>query len=109
MKTLKKLLKTIRGDRLLLAGCIGILILLFIVVAAPAITKYDAKFFGPDVLFPPGSEGHFLGTNHLGQDIWSMLIYGTRTSLMVGRRFGLHLRPAGHHHRRHRRLLRRLG
>ena len=30
MKIIKKALKTIKSDRLLLAGCIGILILLFI-------------------------------------------------------------------------------
>lgn len=83
MKIIKKALKTIKSDKLLLAGCIGIVILLFIVAAAPVITQYDAKFFGPDVLSAPGSEGHLLGTNHLGQDIWSMLIYGARTSLLV--------------------------
>lgn len=83
MKIIKKALKTIKSDKLLLAGCIGILILLFIVAAAPIITKYDAKLFGPDVLAAPGSEGHLLGTNHLGQDIWSMLVYGARTSLLV--------------------------
>ena len=83
MKIIKKALKTSKSDRLLLAGCIGILILLFIVAAAPVITKYDAKLFGPDVLAAPGSEGHLLGTNHLGQDIWSMLVYGARTSLLV--------------------------
>ena len=71
------------GDRQLLAGCIGIIILLLVVVLAPVITKYDAKLFGPDPLLPPGSEGHFLGTNHLGQDMWSMIVYGTRTSLLV--------------------------
>ena len=30
-----------------------------------------------------GENGHVLGTNHLGQDILSMLIYGVRTSLKV--------------------------
>ena len=83
MKLITKILRTIKSDRLLFAGCIGICILLFIVVAAPLITKYDAKLFGPDALVPPGDPAHLLGTNHLGQDIWSMLIYGTRTSLMV--------------------------
>ena len=83
MKLIKKILRTIKNDRLLLAGCIGICILLFIVVAAPLITEYDAKLFGPDALVAPGDPAHPLGTNHLGQDIWSMLIYGTRTSLMV--------------------------
>lgn len=35
-------------------------------------------------LLPPGSEGHWLGTDHLGRDILSRLLWGTRVSLMVG-------------------------
>ncbi len=34
-------------------------------------------------LAPPSRE-HFFGTTHLGRDIWSQVIYGSRTALMVG-------------------------
>ncbi len=34
-------------------------------------------------LAPPSSE-HIFGTNHLGRDIWSQVVYGSRTALMVG-------------------------
>ncbi|ADQ13958.1 ABC transporter permease [Halanaerobium hydrogeniformans] len=30
------------------------------------------------------SRDHFFGTTHLGRDIWSQVMYGTRTALMVG-------------------------
>jgi peptide/nickel transport system permease protein len=33
---------------------------------------------------PPGSSGHLLGTDQLGQDILSQMIYGTRLTLLVG-------------------------
>ncbi|MFW6388073.1 MAG: ABC transporter permease, partial [bacterium] len=35
-------------------------------------------------VLPPGSEGHVLGTDQLGRDILSRLIWGTRISLAVG-------------------------
>lgn len=39
---------------------------------------------GPNAQLPPGSAGHPLGTNHLGQDVWSQLVHGARVSLLVG-------------------------
>jgi peptide/nickel transport system permease protein len=33
---------------------------------------------------PPGTPGHLLGTDQLGEDILSQLIYGTRLTLLVG-------------------------
>jgi peptide/nickel transport system permease protein len=63
-----------------------------IVVAtlAPLVAPYDPSF--PDLrarLVPPfwqakGSLAHLLGTDHLGRDMLSRLIYGTRIALLVG-------------------------
>ena len=38
----------------------------------------------PNRLLPPFSAGHLLGTDHLGRDILSRLIWGTQVSLLVG-------------------------
>ncbi|KQT51826.1 peptide ABC transporter permease [Devosia sp. Leaf420] len=38
----------------------------------------------PNRLLSPLSEGHLLGTDHLGRDILSRLIWGTQVSLLVG-------------------------
>lgn len=35
-------------------------------------------------IMPPGTEGHVLGTDQLGRDILSRLVWGTRISLAVG-------------------------
>lgn len=81
---MKKIINIITSDGYLLFGSIGILVLLFIAFAAPALVSVPAYSFEAPGLLPPGTPGHPLGTNHLGQDILSMLIYGTRTSLKVG-------------------------
>lgn len=78
-----KSIKVIKSNNQLKYGFIGICILLFIVAFAPLITKIDPYYFGPDILNKLGENGHLLGTNNLGQDIYSMIIYGARTSLMV--------------------------
>lgn len=38
----------------------------------------------PNRLLPPLSAGHLLGTDHLGRDILSRLLWGTQVSLLVG-------------------------
>ncbi len=45
---------------------------------APDVTNTADRFL------PPFSEGHLLGTDHLGRDLLSRLLWGTRLSLAVG-------------------------
>lgn len=64
---------------------IGILIIAVatsIAIFAPYISPYDPNFMGEAYLKP--SLKHLLGTNDIGQDILSEIIYGTRVSLFVG-------------------------
>jgi peptide/nickel transport system permease protein len=68
-----------------------VLFLIFCVVAAvpqlfAARHNTVALTFAPE-LAPSGT--HFLGTTHLGQDIWAQLIYGTRQSLAIALIAGL--------------------
>ena len=60
-----------------------LVILLLLVVLAPVLTTYNPFEYGADSLAGIGENGHLLGTNHMGQDVYSMLIYGIRTSLKV--------------------------
>lgn len=80
---MKKVWGFIKKDKQLIAGCIGILILFLMIVFAPVIAPENPHYYGPDALVAPGELGHLLGTNHMGQDIFSMIIYGVRTSLKV--------------------------
>jgi len=64
---------------------LGLSILLFFLIMAifaPLISPYDPWALGIPYL-PPGG-GHPLGTNDIGQDLLSELIYGARISLFIG-------------------------
>lgn len=80
---IKRALKKIWSDTQLKWGVICLLFLLLVVIFAPLIAPHDPYVYGPDILNKMGENGHLLGTNHMGQDIFSMIIYGTRTSLQV--------------------------
>jgi ABC-type dipeptide/oligopeptide/nickel transport system permease subunit len=65
----------------------GALVLLEIVVAilAPYLAPFDPlKQDLRSTLLPPLTAGHLMGTDDLGRDILSRIIYGARISLLVG-------------------------
>lgn len=81
--SIKKMWKSIAGDKQLLAGVIGLIALLILAFAAPIFATENPYHYGKDMLIGLGENGHILGTNHMGQDVYSMIIYGVRTSLKV--------------------------
>lgn len=70
------------------AGLIILLLVIAMAIFAPFLSSYDPLQQSVDSLEAP-SWSHWLGTNHVGQDIWSQLLFGARTSLMVGFGVGL--------------------
>ena len=65
---------------------IGILILFVLIgIFAPLLAPHDPNQQNLALrLMPPLTEGHVLGTDSLGRDVLSRLIYGSRVSLIVG-------------------------
>lgn len=59
-------------------------LVLLVAVFAGVLSPGDPFRGGLDALNTPGSPGHLLGTNHLGQDVLAQLLYGARVSLLVG-------------------------
>lgn len=60
-------------------------ILAFLALAAPLVAPFDP--IGQDasaLLAAPGQEGHFLGTDDLGRDLLSRIIYGSRSAFLIG-------------------------
>lgn len=82
--TFVRMLDTVRRYPL---AALGALILIAIVVAAlcaPWLWTADPTALAPARRLRPPSETNWLGTDHLGRDVWSRLVYGARVSLLVG-------------------------
>jgi len=69
-------------------GAALLLIMILAAVFAPLITSYDPDFIGDRPHLRPSGD-HWLGTNDLGQDIFTRLVYGSRLSLTIGILAGL--------------------
>ncbi|MEX1157705.1 MAG: ABC transporter permease, partial [Thermomicrobiales bacterium] len=76
--------------RLLLENPAGLVSLCFVAflivlaVAAPVISNHEPKFVDPGIRLQGPSLEHYFGTDDLGRDVFSRVIYGTRISLLVG-------------------------
>jgi peptide/nickel transport system permease protein len=64
-------------------GLIILLVMIAVAFLAPLLAPYPPHQQSTSSLVSP-SLSHWLGTNHVGQDIWSRLVFGARTSLLVG-------------------------
>ena len=68
------------------AGMVSLAVVILIAAAAllaPVIAPYGYEDIVGGISQPPGP-GHLLGTDGIGRDMFSRLLYGTRTSLFVG-------------------------
>ncbi len=75
------------------AGLLGLLIVSFVVlmaVLAAQLSPYDpadqniAQRLWPPAWMEGGGPAHWLGTDHLGRDILSRIVFGSQVSLIVG-------------------------
>ena len=79
-----------RGGRLrlnptLAVGLVLLGLLVLTAVFAPLLTKYDPiQQDLTNALADPGTAGHLLGTDQLGRDVFTRLLYGARSDLRVG-------------------------
>ncbi|ASJ02449.1 peptide ABC transporter permease [Thermococcus profundus] len=86
MRVIDYLVKPLRerrpGRGLMIFGLSVVLVVLFMALLAPWISPYDPTEIGPDIFSPP-SWKHPMGTNSLGQDVFSRIIWGSRIILYV--------------------------
>ncbi|ACZ62369.1 ABC transporter permease [Dehalococcoides mccartyi] len=76
------IISSLRSNMLLFSGAVLLGIFVLSAVFAPLISPYDPWTYGQAFLHP--SAQHLLGTNDVGQDIFSELVYSARVSLWVG-------------------------
>jgi len=71
-------------NRLALMGT-GIVVTLFVVaLLAPILSPYDPTEVDPQHILSPPDQQHRFGTDRLGRDVLSRIIWGSRISLLVG-------------------------
>ncbi len=67
-----------------LAGLTIVLVMSLFALLAPWIAPFDPAALDLDHILLPPSHEHLLGTDALGRDVFSRLLYGARVSLWVG-------------------------
>ena len=76
--------KLVRQNKLAVFSAVVIVLILLAAVFAPLVAPYDPyQQVLQDRLLSPGAE-HWLGTDELGRDVLSRIIYGARISLAIG-------------------------
>ena len=76
--------RRLKKNKLAVASLIVIGLIVLVAIFAPLLAPYDP--YETDVfnkLQPPSKE-HIMGTDSIGRDVFSRIIYGTRVSLLVG-------------------------
>jgi oligopeptide transport system permease protein len=66
------------------AGAVVLLVLIVLAAFAPWIAPYPYAYQNLDLGASPPSSAHLLGTDVLGRDLLSRILYGARISLLVG-------------------------
>jgi oligopeptide transport system permease protein len=66
------------------AGAIVLIVLIVLAAFAPWIAPYPYAYQNLDLGASPPSSAHLLGTDVLGRDLLSRILYGARISLLVG-------------------------
>lgn len=74
----------LKHNRMAMVGLLVVLLLFIVSLCAPLLTPYDPSAINAwDVLQPP-SRNHWFGTDELGRDVLTRVLFGARISLKVG-------------------------
>ncbi len=79
----KQVIRSFFRNRGATAGLLILLLLVAMALAAPLLAPYDPFAVSDNLMEPPSGE-HIMGTDPLGRDLLSMIIFGSRISLQVG-------------------------
>tara|TARA_B100001079_G_scaffold269803_1_gene282773 strand:+ start:746 stop:1675 length:930 start_codon:yes stop_codon:yes gene_type:complete len=77
-------LKKLQSNRLAVIGLSFVVLMISAAIFAPFITKYDPQKVNLRSMLQPPSTEHILGTDKIGRDVFSRIIYGSRISIFVG-------------------------
>lgn len=80
----KRFFKKFRKNKLAMFGMAICVLVLFVTIAGPVISPYEASTTSVKERFSPPSAVHWLGTDELGRDTLSRIIAGARITVIVG-------------------------
>lgn len=83
-KLQKIIFSNISRNLLLFLGASIVLFFIIVAIFAPFIATYDPSATNLKGTFLPPSSKHFFGTDDIGRDVFSRVVYGSRVSLFVG-------------------------
>jgi len=85
----------LRGNPPALAGAVMLVLLILVAIFAPLIATHD--IFAQDLMtrLQPPSAQHWLGTDDLGRDVFSRVVYGSRITLYIAFLAALIAGPVG--------------
>lgn len=81
---LQKKAEKLIANRLAILGLLLVLIITLACIAAPAITAYDPQEIDYGAILQSPNGEHIMGTDKLGRDVFSRILYGGRTSIFIG-------------------------
>lgn len=84
MRQAKVFWRYFKKSRLAVGGLVTILLVFFVAVFAAVVAPDDPGKTDVSLKLKPPSSEHALGTDQLGRDVLSRMLYGSRISLMVG-------------------------
>lgn len=83
-KLTNRTLRKLTSNKLAVFGAILFVVICVLCFAAPLFTPYSPTQFSlRDKMAPPSLE-HIMGTDQMGRDVWTRMLYGGRISIIVG-------------------------
>lgn len=76
--------KRFKKNKLAVSGGVLVFLLFAVAILAPLIAPYDPDKIDMDNVLVSPSAQHILGTDDLGRDVFSRMLFGSRISLAVG-------------------------
>lgn len=81
---IKKIWYYFSRKKIAVIGMILVIAIILIAIFAPVLAPHNPRSVSRFRFEPPGTEEHLLGTDNLGRDILSGVLWGARVSLIVG-------------------------
>ncbi|HAI20756.1 MAG TPA: peptide ABC transporter permease, partial [Clostridiales bacterium UBA8153] len=84
MSTVAQGLKILRRSRVMTLGLVLVLAVSLLALIAPAVAPFDPLELDPMRRLQPPGPVHRMGTDDVGRDVFSRVLWGSRVSLLVG-------------------------